>query len=68
LNEVGAFVRIHAFAGVMRAIIMQPDTTAPRREEIEDALARMMTAFAGKASERMIAPGNREMVPERRRR
>lgn len=49
MSAAEAFVLTNAFAGVMRAMIMRPDASTPRQDEIEDALARMIAAFAGAA-------------------
>lgn len=45
MSEAQAFVLTNAFAGVMRAMIMRPDTAVPSQSEIEDALIRLITAF-----------------------
>jgi AcrR family transcriptional regulator len=45
LSPAEAFVLTNAFVGVMRAMIMRADDGGPSQEEIEETLARLMTAF-----------------------
>lgn len=48
LAEADAFVLIHAFAGVLRAMVMETD--APPGDDVERALADLLTRFAEKVS------------------
>lgn len=47
LNHADAFVLIHAFVGVMRAVISARGDNIPPREQIEQAVTRLLTQFVG---------------------
>jgi AcrR family transcriptional regulator len=49
LSQADAFVLIHAFVGVMRAMISARGSNAPPREQIEQAVIRLLMQFAGHA-------------------
>lgn len=59
LSDAEAFVLANAFVGVMRGMIMREDATNPDDEDIEEALARLVTVFAeyGLGSERLRQSG-----------
>jgi AcrR family transcriptional regulator len=46
LSDAEAFVLANAFVGVMRGMIMRDDASAPDDQDIEEALARLVTVFA----------------------
>jgi AcrR family transcriptional regulator len=46
LSEAEAFVLTNAFVGVMRGMIMREDDTSLADEDIEEALARLISVFA----------------------
>jgi AcrR family transcriptional regulator len=45
MTRAEAFVLAHAFAGVMRGMVA--NDTLPKRQEIEDALVRLVTRYVG---------------------
>jgi AcrR family transcriptional regulator len=45
LSEAEAFVLTNAFVGVLRAMILRPDTATPAQEELEEAMGRLVTGF-----------------------
>jgi AcrR family transcriptional regulator len=47
LSQADAFVLIHAFVGVMRAMISARGSNTPPREQIEQAVIRLLTQFVG---------------------
>lgn len=47
LSEADAFVLIHAVIGVMRAMILRADETAPSQNEIEESVSRLVIGFMG---------------------
>ena len=47
LSHADAFVFIHAFVGVMRAMVSARGSNTPPREQIEQAVIRLLTQFAG---------------------
>lgn len=51
LSHAEAFVMTNAFAGVMRAMILWQDNSAPPQGEVEEALAHMIVHFAGERTE-----------------
>lgn len=46
LTEAEAFVLANAFLGVMRGMIMRDEESPPDDQDIEEALARLVTVFA----------------------
>jgi len=46
LSDAEAFVLANAFVGVMRGMIMRDDNSMPDDQDIEEALARLVTVFA----------------------
>jgi AcrR family transcriptional regulator len=57
MTEAEAFVLTNAFVGIFRAIMMRPDASIPAREQIEDAMGRLITSFAQYRPDR-VAPAS----------
>ena len=45
MTEAEAFVLTNAFVGVIRAMIMRPDISAPAQAAIEAAMGRLITSY-----------------------